>query len=130
LVEEVNKIFLVDLFVDVGEHLTESGSELFLNFDQVRELLNLVGPCPDGRRGYFIFEFVLDLLGKSDLLRHLINGKRYCLDINIDEFLLKQIDSFIQVIVFRAVNYFLEDEPFVNEDLVFLFKRFSGFALL
>lgn len=130
LVEEVNEIFLVDLLVDMGEHLTECGSELVLNFDQVRELLNLVGPCPDGRRGNFVLEFVLDLLGKRTLLRHLNNDKKYCFDINIDEFLLDQIDSFIQVIVFRVINDFLENEPFVNKDLVFLFERFPGFTQL
>jgi hypothetical protein len=101
------KIFLVDLLVDMGKHLTNSRSELVLNFNQVCRLLNLVGSRPDDRRCDFVFEFILDLLGERALLRHLNNKKRYCLYINIDKFLLEDINSFIKVIILTAINDFL-----------------------
>ena len=84
----MNEIFFADLFVDVGEHLAEGGTEFLLDFDWVGEFLYLVGACPDGGRCDFVFEFVLDLFGEKGLLWHLRLIVRYCFDVDVDEILL------------------------------------------
>ena len=49
-----------------------------------------------------------------------ISKQSYWLNVNIDELLLNDIDAFINVVVFTAIEDFLEDESLVDEDFILL----------
>lgn len=56
--------------------------------------------------------------------------KSYGFDVNVHEFLLWEVDAFVQIVILTSIDNFLNDEPFIDEYFVFVFERIACFSQL